>query len=291
MTGHLIHVGYPKAGSTYLQRWFASHPQLAYIEGGIAGYPNVYEMVAEAASSPARAPLWRVTSTEGFTAPARNLKQWTSNPRTPRIPEIERACDSLATLFPGASVLIVTRGFRSMILSSYSQYVRSGGTRSFAELMNHDRGADHPWNYDATIAHYRARFGAANVIVLPYELLHERPGDFVGALEARLGLDPAPAPDERINPSLSPAELAWYPRLADAARRLPMIGARAHRFVAKAAFDNRLRRPIKVMQHVLPRPLVTSALIDEALVESFRGYADSLRDEPLYAAYGDAYLF
>jgi hypothetical protein len=35
---HLIHIGYPKAGSTFLQESFASHPELAYRKGAIAGF-------------------------------------------------------------------------------------------------------------------------------------------------------------------------------------------------------------------------------------------------------------
>jgi hypothetical protein len=50
MSRHLVHIGYPKAGSTYLQRWFASHPQLAYREGGIAGFPNVYALARDGAA-------------------------------------------------------------------------------------------------------------------------------------------------------------------------------------------------------------------------------------------------
>lgn len=291
MTGHLIHVGYPKAGSTYLQRWFEAHPQIAYVEGGITGYGTVYDIVAEAASPAAVAPLWRVTSTEGLTAPFESIGQWAAEFRHGRMAEIERACLSLAKVFPGATVLIVTRGFRSMILSSYSQYVRSGGTRTLEALMSHERGADHPWNYEATIVHYRARFGAEKVIVLPYEMLREEPARFLREIELRLGLDPGPAPADRINPSLSPAELAWYPRLACAAHRLPVIGARAHRLLARAAFRNRLRRPIAIMQHLAPRPGVTSAMIDDGMIETFRGYADSLRDEPLFEAYAEDYLF
>ena len=45
MTGHLIHIGYAKAGSSFLRSWFAQHPQLAYAEGGIAGFPDVHALV------------------------------------------------------------------------------------------------------------------------------------------------------------------------------------------------------------------------------------------------------
>src|SRR5262249_37217403 len=42
MTGHLIHIGYPKTGSNFLRAWFAQHPQLAYADGGIAGFLDAY---------------------------------------------------------------------------------------------------------------------------------------------------------------------------------------------------------------------------------------------------------
>src|SRR5262249_13996826 len=68
MTGHLIHIGYAKAGSTFLRSWFAQHPQLAYAPGGIAGFRDVYSMV-EASASPGLQPLYRVTSAEAFATP------------------------------------------------------------------------------------------------------------------------------------------------------------------------------------------------------------------------------
>ena len=33
MIGHLIHIGYAKAGSTFLRSWFAQHPQLVLCGG------------------------------------------------------------------------------------------------------------------------------------------------------------------------------------------------------------------------------------------------------------------
>jgi|GEM_PF-5080405 len=44
MRGHLIHIGFPKSGSTFLQEWFRQHPQLFYAPGGLGGFYNVYEI-------------------------------------------------------------------------------------------------------------------------------------------------------------------------------------------------------------------------------------------------------
>src|SRR3954467_7065515 len=68
MTRHLIHIGFPKAGSTFLQHWFAAHPQIAYAKGGNAGIEGAFAIV-DAALSPAAPQRWRVTSAEALTAP------------------------------------------------------------------------------------------------------------------------------------------------------------------------------------------------------------------------------
>jgi hypothetical protein len=68
MTGHLIHIGYAKAGSNFLRSWFARHSQLAYAPGGIAGFHDIYSLARESASQ-GRRPLYRVTSSEGLATP------------------------------------------------------------------------------------------------------------------------------------------------------------------------------------------------------------------------------
>ncbi len=110
-----------------------------------------------------------------------------------------RACALLAESFPDAHVLIVTRGFRSMILSSYSQYVRVGGTDDLETQVW--QGGENPWRYDELIAMYRARFDG-RVIVLPYELLARDPVAFRGEMERRLGVAPFEFTDAVVNCSL-----------------------------------------------------------------------------------------
>ena len=41
---HLIHIGFPKAASTFLQHWFDRHPEIAYRPGGLAGMHTVYDL-------------------------------------------------------------------------------------------------------------------------------------------------------------------------------------------------------------------------------------------------------
>ena len=72
MTGHLIHIGYPKTGSNFLRRWFAAHPDLAYIEGGIGGFAGVLDIAREGVS-PHPDAAYRVTSAEGLATPHANI--------------------------------------------------------------------------------------------------------------------------------------------------------------------------------------------------------------------------
>jgi hypothetical protein len=290
MTRHLLHVGYPKAGSTFLQRWFDEHPQLAHQYGTIAGFRDMHAIAREGASG--RDVLYRVTSNEELVAPYADAGSAAVDYERPRERSIEaaqeRVCSILATLFPDATVLIVTRGFRSMILSSLSQYARSGGEADLDTLLRTARERPHPWHYDDLIAMYRHAFGRDNVIVMPYELLRDDTDAFTRALSSRLGIDPHPAPHERLNEALSPIEMYWYPRLTRVMRRVP--SRRLFDRYIRAALRNELRRPIAWLDRLKRGRPFTAQSIPEEVVDDFRGRADSLRDDPLYTPYASDYL-
>jgi hypothetical protein len=293
MTGHLIHIGYPKTGSTFLQHWFAAHPQLAYSESGIAGFRDVHA-IARDSVTPRAGLLYRVTSCEGLTAPhasAGVVVEYDRERPVDMATSQSAACTALAELFPNALVLIVTRGFRAMILSSYSQYVRSGGDADLVDLIAGNKNLRDldPWNYDVLIELYTRAFGEGNVIVMPYELLRDDVDAFTRALETRLGLSRFDIAPGRVNASLSAVEMYWYPRLTRAARRLP-IGSRLRRAYQDGAFVNRFRKPIAILQRLRRGQPVTADAIPDAVVDAYRGKAERLRGNPLYAAYTADYL-
>jgi hypothetical protein len=301
MTGHLIHIGYAKAGSTFLRSWFAQHPQLAYTRDGIAGFRDVYSMV-QASASPAPQPLYRVTSAEAFATPHVGFGQDSLDHEAIQrnsMPDAQaRACGLLAHLFPTARILIVTRGFRSMVLSSYSQYLRTGGLASLAALCalagSTAAVKQAPWNYDFVIGLYRRAFGEANVMVLPYELLRDDAAAFLDEIARWLGLADIGVLPGRLNPSLKPSELAWYPRIGRRLHALPLgeHGRRkAWQLYVRAVLMNRLQGPIALLQRVRPVPPVDDAVLTPELIDGFRGFAAGLRDEPIYRAYARDYLF
>ena len=290
MTRHLIHIGYAKAGSTFLQHWFAAHPQIAYVDGGIAGIGSVYSLAAEAAAEQPGY-LWRVTSYEGFTSPSpdagkRNIDL--AQPGEGTVADRQaRACALLAETFPGSHVLMITRGVRSMILSSYSQYVRVGGTDDLETLVR--QGGESPWHYDELVEMYRARFGD-RVIVLPYELLARDPMGFRTELEQRLGLVPFDFEDRVVNRSLSPIELRWYPRLARLVQRLP-FRRRMSRLYVDLVFENRLAPLIALLNRLWSAKPVDGAIITDDVLEEMRCLADGLAADPVYTPFARDYLF
>jgi hypothetical protein len=291
MTRHLIHIGYPKAGSTFLQHWFDAHPQLAHEYGAIAGFRDMHAITREGCTR--RNVLYRVTSNEQFSAPRADAGSRAMDYERPLALTLaeaqEQVCSMLSTAFPNATVLIVTRGFRSMILSSLSQYARSGGTIDLAARIRAGQQQPDPWHYDYLIGMYRHAFGEENVILMPYELLRDDADAFLRTLSARLGIDPHPPLRERINESLSPVEMYWYPRLTRFMRRIP--SRRLFDRYILAALRNELRRPIAWLDRLMPGTPFTADSIPEDLVNAFGGRCESLRGNPLYAPYAADYLF
>jgi hypothetical protein len=293
---HLIHIGYPKAGSHFVQRWFACHPQLQFVHLRFAGFSDVRDLARQRASGPGTV-RYLVTSAEEFAAP--HPTAGTMDPeRQGTTPEAQTAVrDTLVSLFRDPWILLLTRGFRSVLISGCSQYVRLGGHLDFftgdapspAEL---DR-ARHSWNYNHLVRIYREAVGD-RLIILPYELLRDDPQLFLRELERRLGLEPFDAPLDKIHPSFSPVELRWYPRISSLVRRLPLRGRLKksvwERYV-RSVRANRWRAPIKALQRLDPAQPITPDLVPRETLEYFRGRADELKSEPFYDRYAEDYLF
>jgi hypothetical protein len=204
-------------------------------------------------------------------------------------------CDVLAGLFGSARVLCVTRGFRSMVLSSYSQFVRAGGTTDFPEFCESLRAdpAGLVFDYDRMLALYRRAFSPAQVRFMPYELLRDDPAGFTRALEAWLGLDRCDAPADRINPAVAPEALVWYPRITRAVLGAPIGGRlrkRLFRWHVGQTMAGRYRHPLRIAHRLFPAAPISAASVPDSCLEVFRGKAESLRHEPLYPPYADDYF-
>jgi hypothetical protein len=302
MQRHLVHVGYPKAGSTTLQAWFESRPEFVFADDAIGGVTSA-EGIAHQVAATDTAPRWVVTSAERLILPTVE-SPGPMAPTEPIAARRRRVCARLRAMFGDATILIVTRGFRGIIASGYSQTLRWGPALSVEEFLSlyqespefaGTRAAD-GLDYDAALRLYADTFGAENLVVLPYELLRDDPGAFLARLEQRLGLESRSEQAPWRNRSLSGAELYWYLRFSRgverATARLGRPGTTLRRtYYQRAIRAGRLKRPADVLSRVLRTPTVNPAdQIPQQVVESCRGLASSLATNPDYAPYAAEYL-
>lgn len=119
-----------------------------------------------------------------------------------------RTAHRLAEALPEAMTLIVVRRQPEMLESLHAQYVNQGGTVSFPNFL---AGSGHGFDlnpehleYDRLVSTYVDLFGEPNVLVLPYELLRARPEAFLDRLADALGTKVTGNMQPRtVNPSLS----------------------------------------------------------------------------------------
>lgn len=283
---HLIHIGYAKAGTHFVLRWFASHPQIHLIPDRTLA---AADKALGAGDEVPPACRWMAISSEEFASPSGLFGA--------AFPAAQaQTCAQLAAKLPDAHILLLTRAFRSVLISGYSQYVRSGGDKDFYAFRDIDpkelEDAAHAWDYNYLMDIYRQAFGG-RVISLPYELLRDDPTAFVRELETRLDVEPCEVRLDRLNPALTPHELRWFPRMTRLVRRLGGSGGLGERLVGwhlRLMHSPLWRLLARALQWLMPLEPVCDALIAERDVEFFRGRADVFRDDPAYAPYLREYL-
>ena len=169
----------------------------------------------------------------------------------------------LEAVFGEARVLIVVREQADMLVSIYKQYVKMGGTCTFTEYLSPPHDGRIPlfrlsnFRYHRLVEHYRGLFGETRVLVLPYELLQRSAGRFARRVLDHIGLEgvepPPQAFERRINVSMSDLQTALRRRanllagggsLHPVRPKAPRLAAGLFRLIdALAAADAARRRP------------------------------------------------
>lgn len=184
----LIHIGYHKAASTYLQQVLFRHPELPFallykpdrfLPNAIRFmHPFVFDQDA------ARAELWEqmkeaaqagrypVLSHEGFSG-FLHLGGFDSLTIKERLHQIA----------PEAKILICIREQNAMLLSFHNQYVRRGGRRSVAKFLENRADSFREFQlvhlaFHHLISAYQESFGKDRVLVMPLEMLAQEPDAF-----------------------------------------------------------------------------------------------------------------
>jgi hypothetical protein len=106
--------------------------------------------------------------------------------------DVAAKAERLRLAFPQeASVLLVVREQASIIRSMYKEFIRNGYARTFSEFAQwlyeqKDRNFVSCLKYDRVYEKYSDLFGAKNVHLSPFELVHSSPQAFMQAVGAAL---------------------------------------------------------------------------------------------------------
>jgi len=216
----LIHVGFPKAGSTFLQR-------RVFVEGngfhapwtlGSAEAVEAFVICDGYSFSPEQALSFFRKGIEE--AEQKGLKPVISHEYlTGNAFNKERqyygyeVSDRLSRTFPNARILLLVREQISMILSTYQQYVRQGGAFCIRKFLGEGPlrpGIAPQFNrdflqYQNVISRYQELFGKDSVLVLPIEFLKESPEDFLRKLSEFSGVGPIPEKTNQVENASSSA--------------------------------------------------------------------------------------
>ncbi len=221
----LLHVGYLKTGTTWLQQFLFRSWGLPFRRADrrsvneIFVRPNPLDFSAEAAREALEPFLSKAAATGAV--PVLSQERLSGGLSIGGWDAREIAC-RLAATFPAARALIVVREQSSMILSSYKQYARTGGVMSLGRLIRPTKRLRSTpqfslkqFEYDRLIGHYRSLFGPERVLVLAFEQFRENRDEFVGRICRFCGVK-APViegGETRANASLSGPVLAakrWF---------------------------------------------------------------------------------
>jgi hypothetical protein len=209
-SGPLLHIGFHKTGTSWLQRHAFRSEALGFRSAGseerikervVAPHDLDFDADACRASFAGRIGKARAAGLVPVISAERLCGDMSHGGY-----DSARLASRLASVWPDGRVLIVIREQREMVFSSYGQYVKMGGLLDLqAYLRPPPAQSPHPrpfvlthLEYDRLIAHYHQLFGDANVLVLPYELFRDEPRDFVRRLTSFAGARPAPEAIESL---------------------------------------------------------------------------------------------
>jgi hypothetical protein len=213
----LIHIGYHKTGTTWLQENLFVSADVGFLSCG--GETEVKRKIArphdlEFDPEPARAAFarWFERADREGLVPVLSAERLCGDMLYGAYDSAQIA-ERLAATFPGARVLIVIREQRAMVFSSYHQYVKSGGRLRLERYLSRP-AYPHPWpfnlrhfQYHRLIQRYIHLFGVDNVLVLPYELFRKDPRQYLARIaEFAVAAEHARVGDLQFHES---ANMAW----------------------------------------------------------------------------------
>lgn len=285
----VIHIGYPKAGSTFLQQYFSAHPQITYSGNMLVNYKRTGEILVQLPENDINKTI--VISEE-------QLSVWQGKLDIVGVKfldyDIEQhqktVAEKLHTLYPAAKILIVPRGFAAALQSTYSQYISIGGILNFNNFQQQFGSIfARFYNYNYLIPVYKQLFGDENVLILPFEWLKENPEAFTRYMEQQLAFTPLPVTTTIYNQSLQAGQLNSYLQLSNKLYRLiKPLPKGAQQLIYGTYVYWLYQRKLNWLagKAGLPDPLV----LQDNTLQLFRGNATVFKNEQLFQPYLKEYL-
>lgn len=222
----LLHVGYHKTGSSWLQRRVFAAPQSGFEWLGrpwqarqqiVAPHPLVFDpTLARAHYQPEIERAQALGRVVVFSD-----ERFSGNPHSGGYDSRENA-QRLAATFPEARILLVLRRQPEMLRSAYDQYVDEGGACSLRDYLQPPRTRlampsfrfEH-FEYHRLIEHYQQLFGAPRVLVLAFEQFRADGAGFLRRIMEFAGNASGfvADPEERVNAGRPALLTAWQRRL------------------------------------------------------------------------------
>jgi Sulfotransferase family len=197
----LIHVGYHKTGTNWLQRRFFSDPATGYRWLGkrpgshpVRRFVRDRPLEFDPASVRAALDPMIAEAREAGLVPVLSLERLSGSALSGGYDSV-RIADRLHQVFPDGRILVVVREQRSMVVSTYKGYVQQGGAAPLEHFLGGRRSAtfrvpgfDPAYlEYDRLIAYYRGLFGVENVLALAFDRFVEDGRGFVERIAAFAG--------------------------------------------------------------------------------------------------------
>ena len=234
----LLHIGYHKTGSTYLQNFLFQTVNGFSTETGKNRvqivkdfvYPDNFKFDARQVEEEYLSYISKAhASGLRFVLSHERLSGYPPSGGYDRMLIAQRLADT----FPGAKVLIIIREQRSLIRSMNSQYISDGGHLSLSGFLKKPEPQLgrmpyfrlEMYEFDQLISHYRSLFGQAQVLVLPFELMAFNLEDFLTRISVFSEIPP---------PASQPAVISN--------RRRPLMMQTVQRWGNRFLSDNELSR-------------------------------------------------
>jgi hypothetical protein len=215
MKNILIHIGFPKSGSTFLQKYFSQHSELHYDQTFFKEYRKSGKLPVDL-DELSRSCNHLILSEEQLSVWGGGIKINTTSFGDFGIKKHqEDIAKQLCVSFPKAKILIVVRGFDTLFHSLYSQYISVGGIMDWNQFKNADHSAFVQfYDYDFAISLYEKYFGKDKLLVLPYELLKKDAQLFLQKIESFSQIKPLDFENVQVNQSMSSKDMKDFLKLS-----------------------------------------------------------------------------